>query len=631
MATGTQDQKPNALQPFINLGLLLLAGGVITTLLLVPVLLIAENSPILGSGWFAAAAAVGAVFGLATFTQASNRLLRAPATLAVIIGVLTLLSVLGIIFNFDPVVEGLLAVTAVILGAVALVPALRGMQLRIGAILAALLFGGFAAFSVAGPLWAVLLQIINNVLTWIFDPNRVDPALVRQCYGADGAGCGILHSIIFSLLFFFIVLTGFAYTTLLERKFIAFFQQRSGPNRVGPWGLLQPAADGVKLIFKEDITPSGADLWVYRIAPLLKTVPTLIVLAVIPLGPNLLIPWFDGFWYNVPLGLSDPNVGVLWLLAITSIGTYGVVLAGWASNNKYAMLGGLRATAQMLSYELSLGLTMAVPIIIVGSMSLGDIINSQTLIYQWFIFQNPLGAAILFIALLAEVNRAPFDLPEAEQELTQGYMTEYSGMKFALFMMAEYLGMIGISVIICSLYLGGYNDGFGLVQHIPFLGPVVLIGKVVLMLIFMIWIRATLPRIRYDRLMTFGWKVMLPLALVAVMWTAVAVMVGDIFQSPIAYMVVAGIFFVAVVGGGLLLLRRNGQLQTAAEAPVQEDPYYTGENKDVGYYVLQVVGGLLAVPFLLWDFTLKALDNLAKLAPEEKKDDSDQATTSGGD
>ena len=630
MATGTQDQKPNALQPFINLGLLLLAGGVITVLLLVPVLLIAENSPILGSGWFAAAAAVGAVFGLVTFTQTSNRLLRVPATLAVIIGVLTFLSVVGIIFNFDPVVEGLLAVLAVILGAVALIPALPTMQFRIGAVLAALFFGGFAAFSVAGPLWAVVLQISNNVLTWIFDPNRVDPALVRQCYGPNGAGCGILHSIIFSLLFFFIVLTGFAYTTLLERKFIAFFQQRSGPNRVGPWGLLQPAADGVKLIFKEDIIPSGADRPVYLIAPLLKTVPTLIVLAVIPLGPNLLIPWFDGFWYNVPLGLSDPNVGVLWLLAITSIGTYGVVLAGWASNNKYAMLGGLRATAQMLSYELSLGLTMAVPIIIVGSMSLGDIINSQTLIYQWFIFQNPLAAAILFIALLAEVNRAPFDLPEAEQELTQGYMTEYSGMKFAMFMMAEYLGMIGISVIICSLYLGGYNDGFGIVQHIPFLGPVVLMGKVVLFLIFMIWIRATLPRIRYDRLMGFGWKVMLPLALVAVMWTAVAVMVGDIFQSSLAYIIVAGIFFVLVVGGGLLILRRNGELQMQPEAPVEEDPFYTGESKNIGYYALQVVGGLLAVPFLIWDFTLKALDNLAKLAPEEEKQDSDQATTSGG-
>ena len=257
----------------------------------------------------------------------------------------------------------------------------------------------------------------------------------------------------------------------------------------------------------------------------------------------------------MPLGLADPNVGVLWLLAITSIGTYGVVLAGWASNNKYAMLGGLRATAQMLSYELSLGLTMAVPILIVGSMSLGDIIRSQTYIYQWYIFQNPLAAGILFIALLAEVNRSPFDLPEAEQELTQGYMTEYSGMKFALFMMAEYLGMIAISVIVSALYLGGYNDGFGLVQYLPFLGPVVLIGKVVLLLIFMIWIRATLPRIRYDRLMQFGWKVMLPLALVAVMWSAVAVMIGDALRLADC---------LCDCGGHLLCGGRRGRADVAA-------------------------------------------------------------------
>jgi NADH-quinone oxidoreductase subunit H len=289
-------------------------------------------------------------------------------------------------------------------------------------------------------------------------------------------------------------------------------------------GLLQPLADAIKLIFKEDIMPSGADVWVYRAAPILKAVPALIVLAVIPLGPNLLIPWFDGFWYSVPLGLADPNVGVLWLLAITSIGTYGVTLAGWASNNKYSMIGGLRATAQMLSYELSLGLTMAVPILIVGSMSLGDIIHGQAYIYQWFIFQNPLAAAILFIALLAEISRSPFDLPEAEQELTQGYMTEYSGMKFALFMMAEYLGMIAISVIVSALYLGGYNDGFGLVDQLPFLGPIVLIGKVVLLLIGMIWVRATVPRIRYDRLMAFGWKVLLPLAVVNLLVTAAGVL-----------------------------------------------------------------------------------------------------------
>ncbi len=617
MATGTQNQASSR-QSWMNLVTLLVAGGVITALLIIPVLLVADNSPILGWWWVAAAAGVGAALGVWALAQpASHRAQRPLAVLAVLLGVPTLLSALGIVFQFDAVVAGLVAVLAVVLGTLAVLPNTHDL-VRVGVILAALFFAGFAIFSIAGALWAVILSVSEIVLTWLFDPGRVDQSKVVACYGPDGRGCGPVHAIVYSLLFFFIVLTGFAYTTLLERKFIAWFQQRSGPNRVGPMGLLQPLADGIKLIFKEDIIPSGADRPVYLIAPLLKTVPTLLVLAVVPFGPNLLIPWFDGFWYNVPLGLSDPNVGILWLLAITSIGTYGVVLAGWSSNNKYAMLGGLRATAQMLSYELSLGLTMAVPVLIVGSMSLGDIINSQTMIYQWYIFQNPLAAGILFIALLAEVNRAPFDLPEAEQELTQGYMTEYSGMKFALFMMAEYLGMIAISVIVCSLYLGGYNDGFGLVQHMPFLGPVVLIGKVVLFLIGMVWIRATLPRIRYDRLMSFGWKIMLPLALVAVMWSAVAVMVGDAFGSPVAYALAAGVFFVAVVAGGLYALQRSGQLA----APVQEiedDPIITGERKGVGYFVLQVVGGLLAVPFLLWDFTLKVLDNLAKLAPDDTK------------
>jgi NADH-quinone oxidoreductase subunit H len=466
----------------------------------------------------------------------------------------------------------------------------------------------------------------DSVLRFLFDPNRVPRDQVVQCYAPDGRGCGIVHSILFSLIFFFVVLTGFAYTTLLERKFIAWFQQRSGPNRVGPMGLLQPLADGIKLIFKEDIIPSGADRVVYLIAPLLKTVPAIIVLAVVPLGPDLLVPWFDGMWYQVPLGLADPNVGVLWLLAITSLGTYGVVLAGWASNNKYSMLGGLRATAQMLSYELSLGLTMAVPILIVGSMSLGDIIRAQTYIWEWFVFQNPLAAGILMIALLAEVNRAPFDLPEAEQELTQGFMTEYSGMKFAMFMMAEYLGMIAISVIVSTLFFGGYQDGFGLVNNLPILGPLVLIGKVILFLIGLIWVRATLPRIRYDRLMALRWKVMLPLALVAVLWTAVAVMIGDMTNDGLVYALVAGVFFLIVVIGGFLVLRRSGELQTNGET-IEDDPVITGERRGLGAIGLQVLGGVLALPVAGYNATIKLLEGIAKLAPDEKTDDASKAKT----
>jgi NADH-quinone oxidoreductase subunit H len=467
--------------------------------------------------------------------------------------------------------------------------------------------------------WNAVFSAGDSVLRFIFEPNsRLGTAEVVMCYGPDGRGCPWVHSIVFSLIFFFTFVTGFAYTTLFERKWIAFFQQRIGPNRVGPGGIMQPAADAVKLIFKEDITPSGADRLVYLVAPILKTVPALILLAVIPLGPDLLIPWFDGMWYQVPLGLADPNVGILWLLAITSIGTYGVVLAGWASNNKYSMLGGLRATAQMLSYELSLGLTMAVPILIVGSMSLGDIIRSQTYIWEWFVFQNPLAAGILFIALLAELNRSPFDLPEAEQELTQGYMTEYSGMKFASFMMAEYLGMIGVSVVVSTLYFGGYQDGFGLVNNIPILGPLVLIGKIVLTLIFMVWIRATLPRIRYDRLMSFGWKIMLPLAFVSVIWSAIAVLIGDVFGSPIAYAIVSGIIFVVVLSVGYWLLRRSGE--DVEQVPFEDDSIITGEQRGFGWVALNVIGGLLAIPFALHGALMKFLKGFAATVdPEGEK------------
>lgn len=255
------------------------------------------------------------------------------------------------------------------------------------------------------------------------------------------------------------------------------------------------------------------------------------VVAVVPLGPPLLIPWFDGLWYRVPLGLTDVNVGVLFLLAWFSLGTYGIVLAGWASNNKYSMLGGLRASAQMVSYELSLGVSMSIPIIITGSMSLSTIIDSQASppILGWYVFQNPVAAIILLVALLAEVNRAPFDLPEAEQELTAGYHTEYSGMKFALFFMAEYISMISVSVVAVALFFGGYH--FILVDQFPILGPLVYAAKVVLFLMGMIWLRATLPRIRYDRLMALGWKVLFPLALVAAGWTALAVLIGDAFGA----------------------------------------------------------------------------------------------------
>ena len=388
----------------------------------------------------------------------------------------------------------------------------------------------------------------------MFGPG--ESAIVVEC--STNTTCSVVHAIFTSLLLFFILLTAFAYTTLLERRVLAALQARIGPNRAGPWGLLQPVADGIKLIFKEDVTPLDAEKVIFWLAPIIRTVPALLIVAVIPLGPKISIPWFDGKWYRVEQGLVDLNVGVLWLLAITSIAIYGVVLAGWASNNKYSMLGGLRSSAQMISYELSMGAAMVVPILLAGSLSLGDIIDAQNKvpILGWYIFQNPLGAAILFIALLAEVNRAPFDLPEAEQELTAGYHTEYSGMKFAMFYMAEYISMVNVSLVGAAMYLGGYH--FLFVDKLPLLGPLVYGIKVFLLLMGMIWVRATLPRIRYDRLMTLGWKIMLPLALVAVAWSALAVLIADAIGTG-AYAVLSIVAIVAtVIGAGRWLNRTGG-------------------------------------------------------------------------
>jgi NADH-quinone oxidoreductase subunit H len=323
----------------------------------------------------------------------------------------------------------------------------------------------------------------------------------------------ILQWVIKSVILVFILLTGFAYTTLYERKALARIQVRVGPNRAGPGGFFQPVADGLKLIFKEELIPDRAYKFVFILAPILTVIPALIILAVVPWGPALNI-----FGTIVPMQITDLNVAVLYITAIASISVYGIVLAGWSSNNKYAMLGGMRSSAQMISYELALGLAFVGPILLAGSMSLNDIVQKQTQI-GWFIIYQPIGAIIFAIASLAEVNRAPFDMPEAEQELTAGYHTEYSGMKFALFFMAEYIKMIAVSTIGATLFFGGYLGPF--VNQFPILGPIYLLIKVALLLFGMIWIRATLPRIRYDRLMAFGWKIMLPVSLLNVFLTAV--------------------------------------------------------------------------------------------------------------
>ncbi|HZU87498.1 MAG TPA: NADH-quinone oxidoreductase subunit NuoH [Anaerolineaceae bacterium] len=324
----------------------------------------------------------------------------------------------------------------------------------------------------------------------------------------------ILEWIIKSIVLVLLLTGGFAYTTLFERKVLARMQVRIGPNRAGPLGSLQPIADAVKLIFKEELTPTNADKFLFFMAPIITVMPALVVLGVVPWGGTVNL-----FGRQVHLYIADVNVAVLYILSVTSISVYGITLAGWASNNKYAMLGGMRATAQMISYELSLGLAYLGPIMIAGSLSLVDIVNAQK--GGWFILNQPVAFLIYIFASLAEINRAPFDMPEAEQELTAGYHTEYSGMKFALFFMAEYIKMIAIAIIGVTLFLGGYQ-GPGVEQY-PGLGPIYLLLKTGAWIFVIVWIRATLPRIRYDRLMALEWKIMLPIALLNVVVTGVVI------------------------------------------------------------------------------------------------------------
>jgi NADH-quinone oxidoreductase subunit H len=319
-----------------------------------------------------------------------------------------------------------------------------------------------------------------------------------------------------SLIILVGLLTGFAYMTWFERRAISRIQSRIGPNRVGPFGLLQPVADGLKLIFKESITPAQADRVIYFLAPVMSVVPALIGFAVIPVGDRVRL-----LGREIPLHLANVNVALLYLLAVSSLGVYGIVLAGWSSNNKWSLLGGLRSSAQMVSYELALGASLIGVVMITGSLSLVDIVNAQSPLP--FVVLQPLAFVIYATCAIAEVNRAPFDLPEAEQELTAGYHTEYSGLKFALFYMAEYINIITVSAIATTLFLGGWRGPF----LSETLGPVWFLIKVIFLLFCFVWIRGTFPRLRYDRLMSLGWKVLLPLALLNIVLTAVGIVVWD--------------------------------------------------------------------------------------------------------
>jgi len=324
----------------------------------------------------------------------------------------------------------------------------------------------------------------------------------------------------------FILLGGFAYLTWYERRALARMQVRVGPNRAGPQGLLQPIADAVKLIFKEEYTPPHVYKVVFVIAPVLTVVSSLILAAVIPLGTS-----FNLFGREIWLYVSNINVGILYVMSIASVAVYGIVLAGWSSNNKYAMLGGIRSSAQMVSYELALGLCFTIAILLGNSMNLIDIVNAQRGL--WFVVVQPVGALIFWIATLAEVNRAPFDMPEAEQELTAGFHSEYSGMKFALFFMAEYQKMIVVSMLLATLFFGGYLGPW--VDQYPLLGPVYLFAKVIILLFGMIWVRATWPRIRYDRLMSFGWKILIPLTLALAFITATGILLAQELNNQIYF------------------------------------------------------------------------------------------------
>ncbi len=318
-------------------------------------------------------------------------------------------------------------------------------------------------------------------------------------------------------IFFVVLLSLVAYITLMERKVLAFIQVRLGPNRVGPWGLLQPLADGAKLLLKEEITVTSANRLLYLISPVIATVTALVPFAVIPFGKGLQIDRIFGLSvspYALNKGIiADINIGILYIFAITSLGVYGVVLAGWSSNNKYSLLGGIRAAAQMISYELALGLSIMGVLMLSGTLSLVGIVEAQDKIYNWFIVRQPLAFIIFLIAGSAEICRTPFDLVECENELVAGYQTEYSSMKFGLFYLGEYAHLLLLSTMVTTLFLGGWQG--------PILMPWMWFAiKTFVMLFFFIWIRGTFPRIRYDRLMKFGWKVLLPATLFNIVITA---------------------------------------------------------------------------------------------------------------
>jgi NADH-quinone oxidoreductase subunit H len=315
------------------------------------------------------------------------------------------------------------------------------------------------------------------------------------------------------------------YSTLIERKVAGWFQDRHGPSRAGPWGMLQPLADGIKLFFKEEFMPNSADKFLYILGPSLTMFIALLTSAVIPWGPDLVI---GGQIYS--LQVADINIGILYIFAIVSIGVYGIMIGGWASNNKYALLGAVRASSQMISYELAMSLSIITIVMMTGSLSMRDIVVQQQG-FHWNILYQPLGFLIFLICAFAETNRSPFDLPECETELVGGYHTEYSSMKLGFYLFAEYINMFISGAVMATLFLGGYHfpfiDKLGLSPNaFAFVSFMVLFTKITFFGFIFMWIRWTLPRFRYDQLMKLGWKSLIPLAILNVVITGVVILLN---------------------------------------------------------------------------------------------------------
>jgi NADH-quinone oxidoreductase subunit H len=314
--------------------------------------------------------------------------------------------------------------------------------------------------------------------------------------------------------------------TWIERRVLAFMQFRLGPNRTGPFGILQPIADGIKLFFKEEVMPAAANKWAFLAAPVVAVTTAFLAVAVLPYGPPFALPawgflpeWLQGRELQIQIAAID--VGLLFIFAVTALGVYGVVLAGWAANNKYSLIGGLRSSAQMFSYELALGLSFVGVIMLAGSFQIRDIVDAQAGgFWRWNCFIQLPAFLVYFAAATAEVARTPFDLPEGETELVAGFHTEYSSMRFALMQMAEYINMITVAVLATNLFLGGWHSGIPGAQSEGLLGFVSWGAKVAMLLFVFIWLRGTLPRFRYDQLMNFGWKVLIPVAAVWILVTA---------------------------------------------------------------------------------------------------------------